>query len=300
MSEGPTRAGVVTVLGAPNAGKSTLVNRLVGAKVSIVSPKPQTTRTRITGIGVDGPVQTVYLDTPGIFAPRRRLDRAMVGAAWASALDADLVLLVVDASRGLDEATAAIADGLTERKIRATLVLNKIDLVARPALLPLSAALNARGSFASSFMVSAATGDGLASLKAHILAACPEGPWLYPADDLTDLSERLLAAEVTREQAFLQLHQELPYAIAVETERWEERPDGAARVEQVIYVQRESQRRMVIGAKGARIKAIGQAARVELERMLDRRIHLFLHVKLAPDWAERRDFYRLWGLDFGA
>jgi len=295
-----TRAGFVAVLGAPNVGKSTLVNQLVGSKVSIVSPKVQTTRARVMGIAMQGQTQIAFLDLPGIFVPKRRLDRAMVDAAWRGAADADTVLLVVDASRGLDDNTETIIAGLAERKIAALVAINKIDLVKRGALLTLADAINKRATFAATFMVSAAKKDGVDDLMADLVQRMPEGPHLYPEDQLTDMSERLLAAEVTREQVFLQLHQELPYSVAVETEKWEEFKDGSARVEQVIYVQRDGQRKIVIGEKGARIKAIGAAARAELTNVLGRRIHLFLHVKVAEDWAEKRDFYRVWGLEYDA
>jgi GTP-binding protein Era len=297
---GNTRAGFVAVLGAPNVGKSTLVNRLVGSKVSIVSPKVQTTRARVIGLAMRDAAQVAFLDLPGIFAPRRRLDRAMVDAAWRGAVDADVVLLVVDARSGLDDNTETIIAGLTERRIEAVAAINKIDVVKRPALLGLAAALNARAKFAATFMVSAATGDGADDLMKDLVARMPEGPFLYPEDQLTDMSERLLAAEVTREQVFLQLHQELPYSVAVETEKWEEFKDGSARVEQVIYVQRDGQRKIVIGEKGARIKAIGAAARRELATVLGRKVHLFLHVKVAENWADKRDFYRIWGLEYDA
>ena len=295
-----TRAGFVAVLGAPNVGKSTLVNQLVGTKVSIVSPKVQTTRARVMGIAMQGETQIAFLDLPGIFVPKRRLDRAMVDAAWRGAADADMVLLVVDASRGLDDNTETIIAGLVERKIAAAVVINKIDLVKRGALLTLADAINKRATFAATFMVSAAKKDGVDDLMADLVKRMPEGPHLYPEDQLTDMSERLLAAEVTREQVFLQLHQELPYSVAVETEKWEEFKDGSAKVEQVIYVQRDGQRKIVIGEKGARIKAIGAAARAELTNVLGRKIHLFLHVKVAEDWAEKRDFYRVWGLEYDA
>jgi GTP-binding protein Era len=297
---GKTRCGVVAVMGAPNAGKSTLVNRLVGSKVSIVSPKAQTTRTRVTGIALEGPAQIILLDTPGVFAPRRRLDRAMVDAAWRSAADADHVLLLVDAKRGLDEETRALAEGLSGRKIAAVLGLNKVDLVKPAKLLALAKQLNDLHAFAATFMVSAETGDGVDDLKRHLAQQMPEGPWLYAEDDITDLTERLLAAEVTREHAFRQLHEELPYSLAVETEKWEERKDGSARVDQVIYVRKEGQRKIVIGQGGARIKAIGAASRAELTKLLGRKIHLFLHVKVAEDWDERRDFYQIWGLEYEA
>jgi GTPase len=292
------RCGYVAVLGAPNAGKSTLINRLVGAKVSIVSPKPQTTRARITGIAVEGKTQIVYVDLPGIFAPRRRLDRAMVDAAWRGAAEAEIVLLLVDADAGIDDGLRAIIDGLAERKIAATLVVNKIDLVKPPVLLTLTSELHKLAAFADTFMISASTGSGVDDLKRFIIDRMPVGPWLYPEDQLTDLSERLLAAEITREQLFLQLHQEVPYAVAVETEKWEERDDGSARVSQVVYVQREGQKKIVIGEKGARIKSVGAAAREELSKILDRPIHLFLHVKVAETWPEQRDFYKDWNLDY--
>jgi GTPase len=299
-AQSSTRCAVVAVVGAPNVGKSTLVNRLVGSKVSIVSPKVQTTRTRVTGIATDGDAQLIFLDTPGIFAPRKRLDRAMVDAAWRSAADADEAVLLVDAARGIDEETAAIVRGLAGRGVGTVLVLNKVDRVKPPQLLALTAELNHRMTFAATFMISALTGDGVADLKKHMVGQAPEGPWLYPDDELTDMSERLLAAEITREQLFLQLQQELPYSVAVETEKWEEFENGSARVEQVIYVQRENQKKIVIGGNGARIKAIGQAARAELGRVLGRPVHLFLHCKVAENWAEKRDFYRLWGLEYDA
>jgi GTP-binding protein Era len=294
------RAGFVAVVGAPNVGKSTLVNQLVGSKVSIVSPKVQTTRARVLGIAMREDTQIAFLDLPGIFAPKRRLDRAMVDAAWRGAAVADIVLLVIDASRGLDDNTETIIAGLVERKIEAVVAINKIDLVKRGALLTLADALSRRASFAATFMVSAARNDGMDDLMADLVKRMPEGPHLFPEDQLTDMSERLLAAEVTREQVFLQLHQELPYNVSVETEKWEEFKDGSAKVEQVIYVQRDGQRKIVIGEKGTRIKAIGAAAREELAKVLGRKVHLFLHVKVAEDWAEKRDFYRLWGLEYDA
>ena len=294
----PTRCGFVAVLGAPNVGKSTLVNLLVGAKVAIVSPKVQTTRTRVNGIAIRDKAQIVFLDLPGVFAPRRRLDRAMVDAAWRGVEDADVALVLVDASHGVDENTDRILTGLAERKIGAVLVINKIDLVKPPVLLALSADLNKRAAFEATYMISAAEGDGTEDLMRYLVQRVPEGPWLYPEDQLTDLTERLLAAEITREQAFVQLHQEIPYSVAVETEKWEEFEDGSVRVDQVIYVQREGQKKIVIGEKGARIKAIGSAARAELTQLLGRKVHLFLHVKVAENWAEKRDFYRAWGLEY--
>ena len=293
-----TRCGVAAVMGAPNAGKSTLVNRLAGSKVSIVSPKVQTTRTRVTGIAMEGQAQIILIDTPGVFAPRRRLDRAMVDAAWRGAEDADIVLVLVDAKRGLDEETRAILSGLRERKIEAALVLNKIDLVKRPALLTAVAAINGVHAFGDTFMISAESGDGVADLRTYLAARMPEGPWLYPEDDLTDMPARLLAAEVTREHALRQLHEELPYSLTVETESWEEQKDGSAKVNQVIYVRKEGQRKIVIGQGGARIKAIGSAARVELQKLLERKLHLFLHVKVAEKWDEERDYFKSWGLEY--
>jgi GTP-binding protein Era len=305
MSDGTkTRCGYVAMLGAPNAGKSTLVNRLVGAKVAIVSPKVQTTRSRVTGILVEDGAQLVFLDLPGVFAPKRRLDRAMVDAAWRGAEDADAVILVVDAKRAAgnrgDDEEAPIFEGLRTRKMKAVLVLNKIDLVDRPALLALAQRYDATGLVSEVFMVSAETGDGCDTLKAKLLARLPEGPFLFPDDEISDLPARLMAAEATREQIYRQLHQELPYASAVETDKFEERKDGSARIEQTIYVAREGQRRIVIGTKGAQIKKIGAAARVEIARLLGREIHLFLHVKVAPDWDEKRDFFKAWGLEFDA
>lgn len=300
--ERKTRCGFVAVLGAPNAGKSTLVNRLVGAKVSIVSPKVQTTRTRVTAIGMAGDAQIVFLDTPGIFrAPRKRLERAMIDAAWRSAADADVLLLVVDASRKrVDDDTRRILDALREKGRTAVLALNKIDLVKKETLLAKADQLFASGAISEVFMISATEGDGIDGLKAHLAGAVPEGPWHFPEDQLTDMPERLLAAEITREQVFLRLYQELPYAIAVETESWEEFKDGSARVSQAIYVERDSQRPIVLGKGGATIKAIGESARKELEEILGRRIHLMLRVKQRGDWSESRELYRDWGLEFEA
>jgi GTP-binding protein Era len=304
MTDTKTRCGYVAMLGAPNAGKSTLVNRLVGTKVAIVSPKVQTTRTRVTGILVEDGAQAVFLDLPGVFAPKRRLDRAMVDAAWRGAEDADALLFVVDAKRAVREPDgedeALILDGLRKRNLKAILVLNKIDLLDPPALLTLAKRYDATGLVSEIFMVSAETGDGCDTLKAKLIGRLPEGPYLYPEDEISDLPARLLAAEATREQIFRQLHQELPYAIAVETDKFEERKDGSARIEQTIYVAREGQRKIVIGAKGAQVKKIGEMARAEIAKMLDRQIHLFLHVKVAPDWDEKRDFFKDWGLEYDA
>jgi GTP-binding protein Era len=293
-----TRCGFVAMLGAPNAGKSTLVNALVGAKVAIVSPKPQTTRTRIAAIATEGDAQMVYVDLPGVFAPKRRLDRAMVDAAWRGAADADEVLLIVDARD--PEPAEPIRERLKERGIAANLVLNKVDIIERSALLGLAKAWNDAFAFAATFMISARTGDGVGDLRRHVAARMKEGPWLYPEDELTDLPSRLLAAEVTREQVFVQLHQELPYSSAVETEAWTEREDGSVRIDQAITVEREGQKKIVIGAGGTRIKEIGARARGELETLLGRRVHLFLTVKVAEGWSEKRGFYSAWGLDYDA
>jgi GTPase len=299
MSEAaPRRCGYVALVGAPNAGKSTLLNQLIGAKVSIVSPKVQTTRARVLGITVAGEAQLIFIDTPGIFAPKRRLERAMVAAAWAGAEDADLVVLLVDAARGVDEDTRRILDGLKSAGRRAVLALNKVDLVEPQRLLPLTDALRREGIFDAVFMVSALTGDGVEDLRRHLAAALPQGPWLYPEDQLTDLPQRLIAAEVTREQVFLQLHQELPYATLVETEGWEEREDGSVKISQVIHIQRPGQKAIVLGKGGRQIKDIGARARSELERMLGRRVHLFLFVRVSEDWTEDRERYKAMGLEF--
>lgn len=295
---GETRCGYVTILGAPNVGKSTLTNALVGAKVSIVTPKVQTTRMRIIGIALVAATQLVLVDTPGIFVPRRRLDRAMIAAAWKGARDADAICLIVDAARGYDEDSRHIAAGLREAGHRTVLVINKIDRVKRPTLLALAAEINAEGGFTDTYMVSALTGDGVADLRDFLAARMPPGPWLYPEDQLSDLPLRLLAAELVREQVFLQLHQELPYASAVEVESWEEFEDGSTKVNAVIYVQREGQRPIALGRGGARIKAIGMAARKEIGLLLGRRVHLLIHVKVQEDWPDKRDLYRAMGLDF--
>lgn len=295
-----TKCGFVALVGAPNVGKSTLLNRLVGAKVSIVSPKVQTTRSRVLGICLEGDTQVVFIDTPGIFQPKRRLDRAMVAAAWGGAADADRIMVLVDASRGIDGDTRRILDTLSDQKRQAVCVINKVDLVKKEKLLALAGTLNETGLFTDFFMVSAETGDGVADLLAHLAGMMPEGPWHYPEDQISDLPLRLLAAEVTREQVYLQLHQELPYAITVESEEWEEQEDGSARLQQVIFVERESQKPIVLGKGGRRVKAIGAAARKELESMLERRIHLFLFVKVREKWGDDPDRYRDWGLDFNA
>ena len=293
------RCGFAALVGAPNAGKSTLMNRLMGTKVSIVTPKVQTTRTRIIGVVVHGATQIVFIDTPGIFAPRRRLERAMVSAAWAGAADADVVVVLVDAERGVCRNTQGIIDGLKRTGRKAILVLNKIDLVKRETLLGLTAALNEEGLFDEIFMVSALTGDGVAGLLPVLAGMLPEGPWLYPEDHLTDMNERLFAAEITREQLFLKLHQELPYALTVETEEWEEKADGSVRIGQVIYVERTSQRAIVLGKGGQQIKAVGAEARAGLEALMERRVHLFLFVKVREKWRDDPERYREMGLEFG-
>jgi GTP-binding protein Era len=292
-----TRCGFSAIVGAPNAGKSTLLNRLTGAKLSIVSPKAQTTRFRVLGILMRGTTQILLVDTPGIFRPRRKLDRAMVAAAWNGAQDADLTLLLVDAKTGLTEAVREIAGTLARGKHRLWLVLNKVDSVPRPKLLPLAAELAALAAFEETFMVSATTGDGLDRLLDALAAAMPEGPHLYPDDDLTDLPDRLLAAEIVREQIFLQIHEEVPYAATVETESWQERRDGSVRIEATVYVSRPSHKAILIGDKGGRIKTIGARARTELAELLDRPVHLFLNVKERAGWDEERARLRAIGLD---
>jgi GTPase len=293
-----TRCGYVALIGAPNAGKSTLLNQLVGRKLAIVTPKVQTTRARLLGIAIEGEAQLIYVDTPGIFEPRRRLDRAMVAAAWAGAADADETVLLVDAAHPNDRDTQRIVEQLKKSRRRAILALNKIDLVRRETLLGLADTLFATGVFEHVFMISGLSGDGVDALKRHLAASVPAGPWLFPADQLSDAPERWIAAEVTREQVFLQLHDELPYAATVETESWEERRDGSVRIDQVVYVRRASQRAIVLGDGGRRIKAIGARARGELERMLDRRVHLFLFVKVRENWVEDPERFAALGLDY--
>jgi len=290
-----TRAGFVAVIGAPNAGKSTLVNALVGQKVAIVSPKAQTTRARLMGIAIQEDTQILLVDTPGIFEPRRRLDRAMVAAAWTGAHDADLILLVIDASeRVRDE----VLDGLEKREHPLLLVLNKIDLVKKPQLLALSADLMKRLEPDKVFMISATQGDGVPDLKQALTDVMPSGPWLYPEDEVSNATDRMVAAELTREQIVNQLHQELPYATAIETETWEDRPDGSTTIRQQILVERESQKAIVIGKGGRRLKEIGAAAREEIAQHLGRPVHLFLHVKVSPKWGEDRSLYREIGLEW--
>ena len=292
--------GFVAVIGAPNAGKSTLVNALVGAKVSIVSPKAQTTRTLVRGIAMYGAAQVIYVDTPGIFAAKQRLERAMVAAAWAGAAEAEAIMFVVDAARKLDPDSEKILGQLKDSGRKAILVLNKVDIADKGILLDLTKRLNEMGLFSEIFMVSALTGDGLDRVKEHIAAAMPQGPWMFPEDDVSDMPGRLLAAEITREQLFMQLNQELPYSCAVETESWEDRKDGSSRVEQNIYVSRDNHKAIVLGEGGKRIKSIGARSRVELEKLLDRKVHLFLHVKVKENWREDRSLFSAWGLDFNA
>ena len=294
------RAGFVAIVGAPNVGKSTLLNRLVGAKVSIVSPKVQTTRTRVLGICIEGPAQIIFIDTPGIFQPHRRLDRAMVAAAWIGTADADEVLLLVDASRGLDRNTAAIVKKLKRAERTVILAINKVDLLNKPDLLALAAELNEAGAFTDTFMISAETGDGVADLMALLAGRVAAGRWLFPEDQISDMPGRLTAAEITREQLYLQLHKELPYAAAVETESWKDQDDGSLRIEQVVYVERGSQKAIVLGKKGSRVKSIGEAARKELEEIFGRRVHLFLFVKVRGNWGDDPERYRDLGLDFDA
>lgn len=295
-----TRCGFVTLLGAPNAGKSTLVNTMVGAKVSIVSPKVQTTRSRVRGIVVKDDCEIVLVDTPGIFKPKRRLDRAMVAAAWQEAEYTDLRVLMVDARRGEDDDTRAIVDSLKKNKLAAVLVLNKIDLVKPEKLLELSAQLNALHDFSETFMLSASTGEGVKEFEDRIAAQMPESPFMFPADQVSDLPNRLLAAEITREKLYMNLNQELPYVTTVLTDSWKDLDNGAIRLDQTIYVEREKQRQIVLGKNGAMIKKIGMQARKELEDLFECRVHLFLFVKVREKWGDNPELYRPWGLDFNA
>ena len=297
----PTRAGFVALIGEPNAGKSTLLNRMVGARVSIVTHKVQTTRARIRGVAIEGPAQIVFVDTPGLFRPRRRLDRAMVAAAWGGAADADVVVLLIEAQRGLTEGVQAILADLRARvgKRPVALAINKIDRVKAERLLALAQEMNAAFAFEKTFMISAEKGHGCADLKAWLGRQMPEGPWLYPEDQIADLPMRMIAAETTREKLTLRLHQELPYELTVETETWEERPDGSARIDQVIYVARDGHKGIVLGRGGETLKQVGQAARMALEDFMGRRVHLFLTVKVRPGWLDEAERYREMGLDFG-
>jgi len=298
LSEAPTHSGFVALIGAPNAGKSTLINQLVGAKVSIVTHKVQTTRAIVRGIATHGTAQIVLVDTPGIFKPRRRLDRAMVTTAWGGAKDADLILVLIDAERGIKGDAERLLEGLSEVRQPKVLVLNKVDRVKPEALLALTADANGRAEFQRTFMISALTGSGCKDLLDYLAATLPEGPWYYPEDQISDLPMRQLAAEITREKLYLRLHQELPYSSHVETEKWEEQKDGSVRIEQVIYIERDSQKKIVLGEKGATIKAIGAAARKEIAEILDQKTHLFLYVKVRENWGDDPERYREMGLDF--
>jgi GTP-binding protein Era len=296
--DGSRRCGFVALIGAPNVGKSTLINALVGSKVTIVSHKVQTTRAPVRGIAIEGSAQLVFIDTPGIFAPRRRLDRAMVTTAWAGARDADIVGVLIDAKRGIDEEASAILDGLAGVAQPKVLLLNKIDLVEKAVLLNLARQANECVAFAASFMISALAGDGVADVKRWLAAHVPDGPWHYPEDQITDAPLRQLAAEITREKLYLRLHQELPYQSTVETERWQERKDGSVRIDQTIYVERESQRKIVLGKGGQTVKAIGAEARREIAQAIEQPVHLFLFVKVREGWGDDPERYREMGLEF--
>jgi GTP-binding protein Era len=297
-SSAPTRSGFVALIGAPNAGKSTLVNQLVGAKVSIVTHKVQTTRAIVRGVATHGAAQIVFVDTPGIFSPRRRLDRAMVTTAWGGAKDADLVLVLIDAERGIRGDAEAMLAALSDVRQPKGLILNKIDRVKHEKLLALAAEANAKAGFERTFMISALNGSGCVDLLDFVAERLPEGPWYYPVDQISDLPMRQLAAEITREKLYLRLHQELPYSSHVETEKWEEKKDGSVRIEQVIYVERDSQKKIVLGHKGETIKAIGQAARKEIAEILEQKVHLFLFVKVRGNWGDDPERYREMGLEF--
>jgi GTP-binding protein Era len=298
MTDTQTHCGLVAVVGAPNAGKSTLVNALVGQKVAIVSPKAQTTRARLMGVAIEGPTQLLLVDTPGIFEPKRRLDRAMVSAAWGGTEGADVIALVVDAKGGLGPKVIPIAESIANRREPKYLILNKVDLADKAKLLLHAERLNGIVDFAETFFISATTGDGLAELKTAFAKAMPEGPWHYPEDQVSDATERSLASEVTREQLYLQLHAELPYASAIETEQYKEREDGSVEIRQQILVERPTQRAIVLGKGGARIKEIGARARAELSAIMGKPVHLYLHVKVKPGWDDERDIYREMGLDW--
>ncbi|HAT87432.1 MAG TPA: GTPase Era [Rhizobiales bacterium] len=293
-----TKCGFVALIGAPNAGKSTLVNKIVGTKVSIVTHKVQTTRSLIRGIALKGDDQVIFVDTPGIFAPKRRLDRAMVNTAWGGAKDADLVAVLVDARKGVTEQVERILEGVNDIKMPKVLILNKIDLVKRDSLLALAAKVNEIAGFDQTFMVSALNGDHTDDILDYFSDQMPKGPWLYPEDMISDLPMRQLAAEITREKVFLRLHEELPYASTVETEKWEQKPDGSVRIEQVIYVERDSQKMIVLGKNGRSIKAISMAAREELSELVEAKVHLFLFVKVRERWVDDPERYREMGLDF--
>jgi len=293
-----TKAGFAALIGVPNAGKSTLLNALVGSKVSIVSRKVQTTRAIVRGIAIEGVSQIVFVDTPGIFKPKRRLDRAMVTSAWGGAADADVICFLLDVRKGLDEENEAVLDRLPELKQPKVLVLNKIDTIERSKLLELAASLNARVPFAHTFMISALNGDGVDRLRQQLAEMMPDGPWLYPEDQISDAPLRMLAAEITREKIYERLHEELPYQSTVETDQWQQRPDGSVRIEQTIFVERESQRKIVLGKSGQTIKAIGQAARKEIAEIAEAPVHLFLFVKVRENWGEDPERYREMGLEF--
>lgn len=295
-----TKCGFVAVIGAPNAGKSTIVNHFVGSKVSIVSPKVQTTRTQVKGIGIVDNSQIIFIDTPGIFKPKRRLDRAMVANAWGGASDGDIVVLVIDAKRRICDEITSIIEGLRKQNRKAILVLNKTDLIKKEKLLPLSQELFATDVFSDVFMVSAKTGNGLDDLYKFIANKMPDSPWLYDEDQISDMPLKMLAAEMTREKLFLNLQQELPYSLTVETEKWERRDDNSVRVEQTIYVERDSQKSIILGANGSMIKKIGTESRKELEELLEDKIHLFLFVKVRKNWQEDPSRYSEWGLDFNS
>lgn len=300
MTSETTRAGFVALIGEPNAGKSTLLNRMVGAKVSIVTHKVQTTRARIRGVAMAGDSQIVFVDTPGLFQPKRRLDRAMVAAAWGGAADADLVVLLVEAHRGVTEGVERILERLNEigQGARVALAINKIDRVEAPVLLGLSQKLNEAYPFVETFMISAEKGHGVEALRTWLAGEVPAGPWLYPEDQIADLPMRQIAAEMTREKLTLRLHQELPYQLTVETESWEERKDGSAKIDQLIYVVRDGHKGIILGSKGETIKAVGKAAREEMEEFLGRKVHLFLQVKVRPNWLEEAERYSEMGLEF--
>jgi len=293
-----TKAGFVALIGAPNAGKSTLLNALVGSKVSIVSRKVQTTRALVRGIAMEGDTQIVFVDTPGIFKPKRRLDRAMVTSAWGGAGDADVVALLLDVRKGIDEEAEAILAKLPELKQPKVLILNKIDLIERSKLLALAAKLNEKVPFAHTFMISALNGDGIDTLKSQLAAMMPPGPWLYPEDQISDAPLRMLAAEITREKIYERLHEELPYQSTVETDQWQQRPDGSVRIEQTVFVERDSQRKIVLGKGGQTIKAIGQAARKEIAEIAEAPVHLFIFVKVRENWSDDPERYREMGLEF--
>ena len=296
--EGGTRCGFIALIGAPNAGKSTLINALVGSKVAIVTPKVQTTRTLLRGIAMEGQAQLVFLDTPGIFAPRRRLDRAMVTTAWSGAHDADIVAVLIDVKSGLNDDAEALLKKLQEVRQPKVLILNKVDLVEKARLLALAQTANDTAKFEATFMISATKGDGVADVRQWLAAHVPAGPWHYPEDEVSDAPVRQLASEITREKLYLKLHQELPYQSTVETESWTERKDGSVRIEQTIYVERDSQKKIVLGKGGQSIKAIGEASRRELAEILEKKVHLFLFVKVREGWGDDPERYRQMGLEF--